>query len=159
MSLPGINLMGDEAYQEMRDKTTFRESITEMQEQLESVPDNKHWENDFPLEHTFAPGAYARTILIPAGHVIIGKIHKHAHLNIISEGRVEVATQDGPVEYVGTAIFTSTPGTKRLVYAHEDTIWTTIHVTDETDVDKIEDEIIAKSFEEFDAFMLEGDEK
>lgn len=136
-------------------ETNFREAIMEMQGLMEG----ENLEETCPLNHCFAPGVYARTILLPAGGVILGKIHKHAHLNIISEGRVEVATQDGHIEYTATAIFTSTPGTKRAVYAFEDTLWTTIHLTDETDLEKIEDEIIAKSFEEYDAFklMLESD--
>jgi hypothetical protein len=37
---------------------------------------------------------------------------------------------------------------------HEDTIWTTVHATDETDLEKLEEEIIAKTFEE-----LEMDER
>ncbi|NBR01299.1 MAG: hypothetical protein EBT97_12810, partial [Actinobacteria bacterium] len=46
---------------------------------------------DLPLWHAFAPGAYARTIFIPAGTLVVGKIHKHAHLNILIRGRVSVA--------------------------------------------------------------------
>ena len=45
----------------------------------------------------------------------------------------------------------SSAGTKRAVYAHEDTVWTTIHAnsTNETDLDNLEDFIIAKNYEEF----------
>ena len=31
---------------------------------------------DFRLKHTFAPGVYCREIFIPAGSVVIGKIHR-----------------------------------------------------------------------------------
>jgi hypothetical protein len=34
------------------------------------------------------------------------------------------------------------PNTRRLLYIEEDTIWTTFHITDKTDVDEIEKEII-----------------
>jgi hypothetical protein len=39
------------------------------------------------------------------------------------------------------ASFISEPGTKRVVFTHEDAIWTTIHPnpTDETDLKKLED--------------------
>jgi hypothetical protein len=40
--------------------------------------------------------------------------------------------------------FVSEVGTKRVVHALEETIWTTVHVTDETDLEKIEDYVIAK---------------
>lgn len=108
-----------------------------------------------PLIHTFAPGAYARQILLPKGSVVIGKIHKHAHLNMIMQGHVSVKTEDGTNDYFAPLVFTSKPGTKRVVYAHEDTIWVTVHLTDSQELAVIEDEIIAKTFDEYDKFAIE----
>lgn len=99
-----------------------------------------------PLVHHFAPGLYAREILLPAGSVVVGKIHRHAHINTISRGRVTVATEFGTEELIGPCTFVSIPGTKRVVVAHEDTIWTTYHPTEETDLSVIEDQVIAPSF-------------
>ena len=92
---------------------------------------------------------YAREILIPAGYVIVGKIHRHAHVNTISKGKAAVATEFGMETIEAPHTFVSKPGTKRAVLALEDTIWTTYHPTDETDLDKIEDDIIAVSFDEY----------
>lgn len=111
----------------------------------------------FPVDHYFAPGVYARQMFLPKDSAIIGKIHKHAHLNIISFGHVIVATEEGNKELIGPNTFTSPAGVKRAVTVIEDTLWTTIHLTQETDLEKIEDEVIAKSFEEFD--MLENTKK
>lgn len=108
-------------------------------------------EPDLPLAHTFAPGAYARTIFIPRDTLLVGKIHKHAHLNMLMQGTVSVATEEGPMLLQAPKVLVSKAGTKRVVYAHEDVIWTTVHLTEETDLDKIEGEIIAKTYEEFDA--------
>lgn len=109
---------------------------------------------DCPVTHHFAPGLYAREIFIPAGFVIVGKIHRHAHVNTISKGRVVVATEFGTQELVAPCTFVSQPGTKRAVVAHEDTIWTTYHPTEETDLAKIEEHVIAPSFEAFDQGLL-----
>lgn len=106
-----------------------------------------------PVRHIFAPGAYAREMLIPAGTVIIGKIHKHAHLNFITKGRARVVTEFGPMEIEAPHTFVSEPGTKRVVHALEDVLWTTVHVTDETDLAKIEDHVIAKDYEELTKFL------
>lgn len=112
-------------------------------------------EVDCPLHHVFAPGAYARTIYIPKGTVVVGKIHKHQHLNVLSKGAVSVLTEAGGVErYVGPLTMVSSPGTKRAVYAETDVVWTTIHLTNETDLEKIEDEVIAKTYEEYEQFRL-----
>jgi hypothetical protein len=114
-----------------------------------------------PLQHVHAPGVYARTIQLPAGSVVVGKIHKHAHINILSQGDVFVLTEGGGIERLrGPITMVSQPGTKRAVYAMTDTTWTTIHLTDKTDLAQIEDEVIAKTYEDYEAFCrtrIEGE--
>ena len=102
-----------------------------------------------PVKHHFAPGAYGREMTLPAGMVVVGKIHKHAHINVISKGRVQVFTeQEGVRELAAPCTFVSSPGTKRVVYVLEETVWTTVHVTDKTDLAEIEREVIATDFME-----------
>ena len=130
---------------------TFRKGIMQLQEYMQTLESTLE---NCTLRHIFAPGSYAREMTIPKGTLIIGKIHKHAHLNIISQGKVRVATEFGPVYFEAPYTFVSEVGTKRAVYALEDTIWTTIHVTEETDLVKIEDYVIAKSYAELEALGL-----
>lgn len=99
-----------------------------------------------PVTHVFAPGAYARTIFIPKDTLVVGKIHKHAHLNMLMTGRVLVATEEGPKTLDAPQVLVSKAGTKRVVYTQTDTIWTTVHLTEKVDLDEIEDEIIAKDY-------------
>ena len=103
-------------------------------------------------QHYFAPGMYGRELLIKAGELIVGKIHKHAHINVISQGEILVVTEFGRARYEAPFTFVSEPLTKRAVLALEDTIWTTIHATDSTDLEVIEEEVIAESYN-----MIEGD--
>ena len=103
------------------------------------------------ITHYFAPGMYAREMWMPADCLITGKIHLTEHLNILSQGRVSVSNKGESVTMEAPYTFVSPVGTKRAIYAHEDSTWTTIHATDLTDPDKIEDEIIAESFQELDA--------
>jgi hypothetical protein len=105
------------------------------------------WEQNFPVEHFHAPGLYARQMTIPQGGLIVGKIHRHAHVNTISKGRVWVVTEFGKEELIAPYTFISKPGTKRVVFAQEDTVWTTYHPTEETDLEKIEAHVIAPSYE------------
>lgn len=117
-----------------------------------------------PLKHVFAPGGdckhvYAREILLPAGLTIVGKIHKHAHLNMLMKGRVSVFTEKGREDFTGPLTMVSQAGTKRAVYAHEDTIWVTVHLTNSTDLEEIEAEIIAKDFAELERFYALEEKK
>lgn len=133
--------------------TGIRQQLYALQEAAGDLP-----EVDCPLQHQFAPGVYMRTIFIPAGTVIVGKIHKHSHANVLAQGTVSVMTEGGGLEQLtGPLSMVSPAGCKRAVYAHTDVVWTTIHPTEETDLSKIEDEVIAKTFEEYEQFRLQGE--
>lgn len=108
---------------------------------------NETMDEKFPLTHRFTDGAYSREMLIKQGMLIIGKIHKHAHFNFISQGKVAVLTEDGPMVIKAPYQFVSTAGTKRVVLALEDTVWTTVHVTNETDLAKVEEHVIAPDYD------------
>ncbi len=118
----------------------------------------KDAEADSTVNHYFAPvideygcGTYAREISMPKGTLVIGKIHRHAHINIISKGVVSVATEHGKRYYIAPCTFVSEVGLKRAVYVEEDTIWTTVHLTrymGEENLDKVENEVIAESYED-----------
>lgn len=97
-----------------------------------------------PIEthHHFAPGQYAREIVIPAGTLLTGKKHKTEHLNVVSKGEITVWTEDGMRRIKAPFTFVSKPGTKRVGLAHEETVWITIHATSETDLVKLEAELI-----------------
>lgn len=138
-----------------------RESIMNLQDRMidalraaGEVVNPGNTDDKCPLVHHFAPGLYAREIFIPAGILIIGKIHRHAHVNTISKGKCVVATEFGLQELEAPKSFISKPGVKRAVLALEDTIWTTYHPTEETDLDKIEEYVIAPTFDDYDLMRL-----
>lgn len=139
------------------DKVKFRQNVLTVEQGIkDKVASGEALPDDSPVKHYFAPVdekygccTYAREILLRKGSVVIGKIHRHQHLNIISKGKVTVFTEFGKKELEAPCTFVSEIGLKRAVYAHEDTIWTTIHLTaymGEENLDKIEDEVIAPSY-------------
>jgi hypothetical protein len=97
------------------------------------------------IEHIFSRGVYARKMLIPKGTILTGKMHKHKHLNIMLYGDIEIATDKGTKRIDKPCIFESKAGTKRAGFAHEETVWITIHATEETDIQKIEANEIAEN--------------
>jgi hypothetical protein len=101
-----------------------------------------------PVVHHFSKKIYAREMTMPKGSLVVGKIHKFDNLHILSKGEATVFSIDGLVRVKAPYTFVATPGSKRVIYAHDDVVWTTIHGTEETDLDKIEDEFIAKNYDE-----------
>lgn len=134
-----------------------RGRIMAIQQWCQGQDDGVRMDESPPLKHWLAPGIYAREIHLPAGTVVVGKIHRHRHFNIISQGRVTCYTEFGLEHHQAPASFISEPGTKRVVMTHEDAIWTTIHPnpTDETDVSKLEEMFTAVQYAELGMEVIE----
>jgi hypothetical protein len=98
---------------------------------------------DCPVTHRFTPGLYIREIFMPAGAVVVSKIHRTEHPFTISQGRVLVMIDgEGWKELAAPYTGVTKPGTRRVLQILEDTVWTTYHPTTLTDVDEIESQII-----------------
>lgn len=88
---------------------------------------------ELAVTHRFINGIYSREILIPAGVLVAGRIHKGEHLSVISLGVAEVVIDNvmtGDTEtvvYASPITFVSPAGTKRMVLAISDVVWTTFH--------------------------------
>lgn len=94
------------------------------------------------LYHVFTPHLYTRSILIPAGTIATTRIHLHEHPFIISAGIVLVWSDEGRWErFQASHIGVTKAGTRRILYAETDVVWHTSHVTDETDLQKLTDEL------------------
>lgn len=91
-------------------------------------------------EHIFHPGWYERRLLVPAGMLIVGKIHRHDHILGVISGHALVISAFGRLEVRGGFLGKSNAGVKRAVLAFEDTLFVTLHSNpkDERDVAVIE---------------------
>ena len=125
----------------------IREGIIKVEEKISKLPGAMKGDC-FPLKHSFGEGCYVREISVPKGNFVVTKIHKIAHPCFVLKGDCSILTEDG-VKRIKAPYYCVTPaGTKRIVYVHEDTVWVTVHITRQTDLKKIEDEIIAKDYKE-----------
>tara|TARA_R100000008_G_C3584663_1_gene171255 strand:+ start:2051 stop:2569 length:519 start_codon:yes stop_codon:yes gene_type:complete len=140
---------------------SIRKKIFDIEDSIKSNvnPKYKTFFNDTkncPLKHYFSDGIYVREIFIPKGMIIVGKIHKHRHPNFLLKGKVMVITEQKGEEIIeGPCFMMSEGGTKRALYAVTDLVWTTIHhnPTNTQDLDKIEDIVIAKNYNEYEKFI------
>lgn len=115
-----------------------REKIEQLQAAMSGMEQCK----DLITDHYFADGMYCRKLWRPAGCLIVGKVHKKEHLYIVATGSVKVTTDEGVKEIKAPMVIVSRPGTKRAVLALEDSTCITVHRTDKTDLDDIEEELI-----------------
>lgn len=93
------------------------------------------------LTHHFIPGHYIRQITMPKGALVISHVHGTFNPYTVSKGWVSAFNeQDGTVTHIRAGAgygehFASltVPGTRRLLYCHEETTWTTMHPIDDAD--------------------------
>ena len=104
---------------------------------------------DYKINHYFADGVYAREGWLRKDTVFVGRVHLHSQINILSKGDVTVLTPEGLRRYTAPCTWTAPKGTQRAAYTHEDTVWTTILGTDETDPDVIFDTYTKPTYDDY----------
>lgn len=129
--------------------SSVRNKILTLEEKLKQMQ-----QVECPVKHHFSEDSYGREILLPAGSLVIGKIHRHSHINVVSQGECYVLTEDGIKHIKAACTFVSQPETKRVVYSVTDVVWTTIHVTKEKDLKKIEDYVISPTYNDLNPCLL-----
>ena len=114
-----------------------KDAILELQEAIGKEP-----QFECPTKHVFIESQYIRQLFIPAGVLIVGKRHRHKTLNILLKGKMLIHDGYKTVEVEAPYMVEAKEFTKKAGYAIEDSIWCNIHVTNETDLDRLEQEFI-----------------
>lgn len=113
-------------------------SLNELEQLLATCPPCEHVET-----HRFTPHLYSRQIFLKKGTLCTSKIHKTEHQFIVSQGVLKVWSREKGWELIVSPYHGITkPGARRALYILEDTVWTTFHVTDKTDVEEILQDLI-----------------
>ena len=120
---------------------------------IEKVKSGELIEQDCPVTHRFSPGLYLREIFMPEGTRIIGKIHATEHFNVVLTGECTVITAEGFEKITAPHTFISKAGVQKVVVVHKDCRWQTLHVTDKTDLEEIEKDVIVESY---DQLLIDG---
>jgi hypothetical protein len=78
------------------------------------------------------PGLYTRQLTIPAETLITSAVHKTCHPFVITKGLVTVYNtfDDSQILYKAGDRGITYPGTRRVLYCHQETVWLTFHSTD-----------------------------
>jgi len=145
-------------------KLQQREKIEAFQRSLLAIADGDLVEGDgksivhsdkFPLKHTFADGIYVREMFMKQDSAVVGAIHKHLHVWFLMSGRLIVAKEDSKKEYVAPCYVLAEPGSKRLIYAAEDSVFVNVHKnpSNTRDMVELEKSIVAMSIEDYDQYI------
>jgi hypothetical protein len=121
----------------------MRRHILRLKDQLLALPETE--KREMHVEHVFVDGMYARKLHIRAGTLLVGKVHRKACLNFVERGDIAVLTEHGSTRVKAGAMAASPAGTIKVGYAYEDTVFVNVFRTDETDVERIENEIACES--------------
>jgi hypothetical protein len=105
-------------------------------------------QREFEVNHTLIDGVYTRTLFIPKGSMLVGKIHLKECVNIVAKGDISVLTETGMGRFQAGHVAVSKPGIQKVGYAHEDTVFINVFRTDETEIEKIEAEIATTQYPE-----------
>jgi quercetin dioxygenase-like cupin family protein len=128
--------------------TSYNRKLLELQDCFKAMD-----QVEIPLIHNFAPGVYMRRILMPAETFLIGKTHKTEHLNIVFSGLAAMMI-NGNVRIIrGGDVFISKPGSKKVFHVLNEMVFGTIHATNETDIDKLEELCVLTDEEEKQALI------
>ena len=122
---------------EIINDTPTRDQIDRLQAEMVKMP-----QVELQTEHYFVPGMYCRRVFRPAGTLIVGKVHKHPHFFLCAKGEIIAWTESGMKKLQAGDVVECQPGTKRVTLATQDSIGVTIHKTEETELDKIELELV-----------------
>jgi|CXWL01.1.fsa_nt_gi quercetin dioxygenase-like cupin family protein len=124
--------------------TTQQSKLVDLENHIKAMP-----QVDLKVEHFNIRGVYVRSLFIPAGHVLTGAIHNHECINIVAMGDISVTDGDNETRLKAGFISVSKAGTKRAGYAHEDTVFITVHRTDLTDIAEIENDLVSKDYDTY----------
>jgi quercetin dioxygenase-like cupin family protein len=116
-----------------------RDKIQQLQGVLAQLP-----QIETGLEHYFADGMYGRRCFIPAGSVVVGKIHRHEHFVLLIKGSARINTDRGMETISAPHVWVSPPGAKRALVTLEDCEFFTTHLNhgNERDLERIEADVI-----------------
>ena len=108
-----------------------------------------------PIKHYFMDGVYVREMIMNPGMLVVGAIHKHRHMCFLLQGHLSVASDSGVTDYIAPCIIVANPGERRVLYAHEYSVWYNTHKnpSNTEDVCQLEKDIVATSYEEYEQYI------
>tara|TARA_R100000544_G_C2196493_1_gene44446 strand:+ start:39 stop:536 length:498 start_codon:yes stop_codon:yes gene_type:complete len=147
---------------------SYKDKITQIEEYLTSIEDGVNvvvgngneliYPDMWGYKHSFADGIYIREMTMKRGQLGFSAIHKHSYGFFLLSGVLASSKEEGVEEFVAPCYIVSPRGAKRVVYAVEDCVITTVHAnpTNTQDLKKIEQINVVFNWKDYDEYLKEN---
>jgi len=147
---------------------SYKDKITQIEEYLTSVADGVNvvvgdgneliYPDMWEYKHSFADGIYIREMKMKQGQLGFSAIHKHSYGFFLLSGILASSKEEGIEEFVAPCYIISPQGAKRIVYAVEDCVITTVHAnpTNTQDLKEIEKINVVFSWQDYEEYLKEN---
>ena len=100
-------------------------------------------------EHYHLDGVYVRSLFIPKGSLLTGKIHNYESIGILAQGTMRITNGSMAGVISAPYIVVDKPGIKRMGYAETDCTFINVMRSDAKTLEELEDELVSSTFEEY----------
>lgn len=144
---------------------SYKEKVKEIEDYLINIADGENIigtgkeiiypEGLWEYKHSFAEGIYIREMRMKKGQLGFSAIHKHSYGFFLLSGILASSKEDGVEEFIGPCYIISPQGAKRIVYAIEDCVITTVHAnpTNTEDLDELAKINVVFTWEEYNEYI------
>ena len=147
---------------------SYKDKITQIEEYLTSIADGENvvvgngneliYPDMWEYKHSFADGIYIREMKMKRGQLGFSAIHKHSYGFFLLSGVLASSKEEGVEEFIAPCYIVSPRGAKRVVYAVEDCVITTVHAnpTNTRDLKEIEQSNVVFSWADYEEYLKEN---
>tara|TARA_R100001594_G_C3945568_1_gene241747 strand:- start:237 stop:728 length:492 start_codon:yes stop_codon:yes gene_type:complete len=146
--------------------TSYRDKVKRLEDYFISIADGENvvgngnelvYPDMWKYKHSFADGIYIREMHMKKGQIGFSAIHKHSYAFFLLSGILASSKEEGVEEFVAPCYIISPRGSKRIVYAVEDCVITTVHAnpSNTQDLKQIEKTNVVFSWEKYEEYLKE----
>ena len=144
---------------------SYKDKVKQIEDYFVSISDGEDivvgngseliYPNMWEYKHSFADGVYIREMRMKKGQLGFSAIHKHSYGFFLLSGVLASSREEGVEEFVAPCYIISPRGAKRIVYAVEDCVITTVHAnpTNTQDLKEIEKNNVVFNWEEYEEYL------
>ena len=149
---------------------SYKDKVKQIEDYFVSVADGEDvvvgngneliYPSMWEYKHSFADGIYIREMRMKKGQLGFSAIHKHSYGFFLLSGVLASSKEEGIEEFIAPCYVISPRGAKRIVYAIEDCVITTVHAnpTNTQDLVEIEEINVVFNWDAYEEYKKNKDE-